>query len=85
MMSILGKLDSWKNAVKGGALARLLGVLLGGSLNQRAFAIIGIVLTAASLYYVIRELLIPLLLAFLGGMLIWLSIRDYERSVGKSS
>ena len=83
MISILGKLEEFKNSVKSGAFARLLAVLLGGTLNQRAFAAIGLTLATLSLYYTIRELMIPMLLAALGGVLTWLAIRDYEKHLGK--
>lgn len=83
MISILGKLEDVKNAIRRGVFARVLAVLLGGSLNQRAFIVIGAALALGSLYNLVLNLWLPLLLTGVGCILTYLAIKDYERTLGK--
>jgi hypothetical protein len=83
MIQIFGKLDEIKNAIRRGIFARLLAVLLGGSLNQRAFVVIGLALALGSIYNLVLHLWLPLLLTAVGFVLTYLAIQDYERTLGK--
>jgi hypothetical protein len=83
MISILGKLEEVKNAIRRGIFARVLAVLLGGTLNQRAFVVIGGALAIGSLYKLVLSLWLPLLLTAVGCILTYLAIKDYERTLGK--
>lgn len=83
MISIMSKLGEFKNALRSGAVARLLAVILGGSLNQRAFVLIGLLLILGSVYYLLLSVWGPLLIIMAGSVLTYLAIKDYERSVGK--
>ncbi len=85
MISILGKLEDFKNALKRGIFARLLAVMFGGSLNQRAFVIIGLALALGSIYRLLLDVWMPLLLTAVGFILTYLAIKDFERTVGKKA
>jgi hypothetical protein len=81
-MSVFGKLGSLKNSVRSGLASRCLAVLLGGSLNQKVIVILGLAILAGSFYYLLVNLWQPLIFGLVGGIFVWLAIRDYERTSG---
>ncbi len=71
-----GRVHKVKEAAKVTTPARLVSVLAGGSLGQRAVAVIGL---AAVIVAVLRSLT-WVALAVAGWLLCYLAVRDYERT-----
>lgn len=78
------KLEGFRNTLKSGILSRVIATLLGGTLNQRAFVVLGLVVFAGSIYYLLINLWQPLLVGGVGAIFVNLAVRDYERSIGRS-
>jgi len=81
-MSMFSKLQSIRSSVRSGLLARILSVLLGGSLNQKVVVVLGLAIMAGSLYYLLIHLWQPLLAGAMGYLFVHLAMRDYERTSG---
>ena len=75
-MGLFGHADKVRNAVRVTTPARLVSLLAGGTLGQRAVATVGL---AVIVFAVIKSLTwVALMLA--GWLLCYFAIRDYERS-----
>ncbi len=79
-MSMFSRLNGLRSTIRSGASARLLAVLLGGTLNQKVIAFLGVIIILGSFYYLLVHVWAPLLLGTIGGVFIYLAIKDYERS-----
>lgn len=64
-------------------MARILAVFLGGSLNQRVIALIGLSAVSYAIYVMVRDLWTPLLIGVVGGLMVLLAMKDFERAPGK--
>ncbi|MFH0945140.1 MAG: hypothetical protein V2A76_08080 [Planctomycetota bacterium] len=82
-MSVFSKLNSLKSAVRSGLFARILAVLLGGSLNHKVIVVLGLAIVLGSIYYLLVHLWQPLLAAVVGYVFIHLAMKDYERTSGQ--
>jgi len=79
---MFSKIDGLRNTMKSGLASRLLAAALGGSLNQRVIIVLGLGIVAAALYWVMIKLWQPLILAIVGGIFVYMAVRDYERTSG---
>lgn len=83
-MSVFSKLDGIRNSVRSGLLSRVLGVLLGGSLNQKVIVVLGLAILLGSLYYLLMNLWQPLIVGAVGYVFVHLAMKDFERGVGRN-
>ena len=81
-MSMFSKLDSLRNSVRSGLLSRILGVLLGGSLNQKVIVALGLFIMLGSAYYLLLHLWQPLIVGAVGYVFVHLAMKDFERTSG---
>jgi hypothetical protein len=75
-MGMLGQAEKVRSAVKATVPVRLVAVLAGGSLGQRAVATIGL----AVVVFAVLKCLTWVALVVGGWILVYFAIRDYERS-----
>jgi hypothetical protein len=79
----MGSFESWRRAARNNSFSRTLAVLLGGSLNQKVIVILGLAVVFFSLFWLISKLWQPMLLLCVGGVIVSLAVKDYERTIGR--
>ncbi|MBL8766254.1 MAG: hypothetical protein JNL94_02750 [Planctomycetes bacterium] len=83
-MSFFSGLDSLRRSLRTGLIARVLSVLLGGSLNQKVIVVLGLTVVVGSVLWLVSQLWEPLLLTFVGVVIVSLAVKDFERTSGPS-
>ena len=80
----VSKLQSFKNSIKGGFAARVVSALVSGSLNQKVIVLLGLCGVIYAVYSAFMHLWTPLLIGAVGGLIVALAVRDFERENGRS-
>ncbi|MEW6745408.1 MAG: hypothetical protein AB1486_21865 [Planctomycetota bacterium] len=79
-MSLAAAAKKLKDGVRGATIPRIIATLAGGSLGQRTVLVLGLGLFAYGLYEVIARTVLPLILVTVGAVLVWLAMKDYDRT-----
>lgn len=83
-MAIIERLRGAQSSLRAGAIARVLAVFLGGTLNQRVIALLGLSAVSYAVYQMVQKLWTPLLIGVVGGLMVLLALKDFERAPGKT-